>query len=392
MGARPSHLVVFHRPHRDNHTLLQRLGWQPLHGHPQARDGVNVLARADALHLPSRHYHAMGLLAAHLSEDHVKAYEDASEVAMVVPNEMRRVPVHVDECSASGDGSTSEVSDALGLIGMAPSYDRYSGEGVTVALLDTGVDLEHPDLAGRWREGDNAASFVEGESVQDGLGHGTHCAGIIAGPAQGLGGRRYGVAPAAQLLVGKVLSDKGLGSDDGVIDGIHWALSRGARVISLSLGSSRVPGGAANSLYEHLAQKLLESEQGALLIAATGNESTRPKAVAAVENPAAATSVMAVAAVDQSRKVAFFSGGRRDTIGEVDVAAPGVRVYSSWPGGDYKVLSGTSMATPHVAGIAALLLQQAPHLTPQELWSRLQSGSVAVGAAADVGSGIVQAP
>lgn len=393
MRRKPSHLVLFHRPHADNGVLMKRLGWEVLDGHPEAREGVSVLARPEGQHLPSRHYHDLGVLSAHLSEDHVKACEDADEVAMVVPNETRRVPVpvHLDECEAKA-AAPQEVTDALGLIAMDPTYARYTGKGVTVALLDTGVDLTHQDFVGRWREGENAVSFIEGESVQDGLGHGTHCAGIVGGPAEPGGGRRYGVAPDAELLMGKVLSDKGLGSDDGVIDGIHWALERGARVISLSLGSSRAPGGAANALYEHLAHQLFTAEHGALLIAATGNESKRPEAVAAVENPAAAASVMGVAAVNQAREVAFFSGGQRDGIGEVDVAAPGVRVYSAWPGSAYRALSGTSMATPHVAGVAALYLEQNPAWSPQALWRALQGRALAAGAVTDVGSGVVQAP
>ncbi|MEO0973672.1 MAG: S8 family serine peptidase, partial [Pseudomonadota bacterium] len=225
----PSHLVLLNEEVATSDGVARRLGMQAIVEHPRSRPGLAILESTDHAGHSATHYHSLGVLAGQLSDDHVKACEDAPEVTHVFRNEKRRVPVHIDRV---GDADLPPCTDALGLIGMSATYDRYSGEGVTVALLDTGIDLQHPDFAHRFTEGANAVSFIEGESVQDGLGHGTHCAGIIAGPASPRAGQRFSVAPGVRLLVGKVLSDGGLGSDHQVVEGIHWALHQGARVIS----------------------------------------------------------------------------------------------------------------------------------------------------------------
>ena len=160
----------------------------------------------------------------------------------------------------------------------------------------------------------------------------------------------------------------------------------------MSLGSARQAGSPADVLYERVAKNLLVSSNGALIIAAAGNESARPHFIAPVGNPAAAKSIAAVAAVDRKRRVASFSCGQRDDIGEVNISAPGVRIFSSWTGGGFRSISGTSMATPCVAGIAALYLEQDPSLTPMALWQALESRALAAGDPADFGRGIVQAP
>jgi subtilisin len=130
------------------------------------------------------------------------------------------------------------------------------------------------------------------------------------------------------------------------------------------------------------------------MVAAAGNDSVRPSLVAPVGNPAACASVLAVAAVDPRGRTAPFSSGNSDGLGEIDLAAPGVGVLSAWPGGGVQRLSGTSMATPHVAGVAALYAQASPQLTGQALWDRLRATAQPLPglARSDVGSGLVQAP
>ncbi len=278
----------------------------------------------------------------------------------------------------------------LTLIGIGPNFTGPTGKGVKVAVLDTGIDLEHPDFAGRFPGGNNTANFIAGQTIQDGYGHGTHCAGIIAGPVQSAGGRRYGVSPDAELLIGKVLNDQGSGYDDQILDGIVWAADAGARVISMSLGSARGMDEPFSDLYEVVAENLLNDGAGTLIVAAAGNERIRQIFTKPVGNPAACPSILAVAAVGQDRQVGRFSCRQMDEIGKVAISAPGVQVYSSWTGKGFKTISGTSMATPHTAGVAALYLQEQPTLTASELVSLLRTRAEPLGDPKDFGNGLVR--
>ena len=262
-----------------------------------------------------------------------------------------------------------------------------------VAVLDTGIDLNHPDLRGKVIDGDTAFSQVGGVSVQDVHGHGTHCAGVISGPFQSVSGIRYGVAPNVELLVGKVFNNnfRPTASDDDILDGITWAEQKGARIISMSLGSVRMPNGDFPLQYEQIAKKLLRRDSDSvLLIAAAGNEGRRPISTAPVGNPASCPSIMGVAAIDRHKNIADFSCSQMDNIGEVDVSAPGVAVFSSFLNGTFEKLDGTSMATPHVAGLAALYLEREPNLTAQELFDLLKSRALPIGAREDFGAGLIQ--
>lgn len=285
-------------------------------------------------------------------------------------------PVFVDTAEATWGLQVTGVTDA-----------RASGTGVTVAVLDTGVDLEHPDLAARVAL---ARSFVDGESAQDGQGHGTHCAGTAAGPLDPEQGPRYGVAHAARLLIGKVLSDEGTGTDADILAGLNWAIAEGAAVISMSLGADERD---VSTVYETVGRRALAA--GTLIVAAAGNNAERSAGEPGfVGVPANSPSIMAVGALDSTLAVADFSASATDVAGgEIDLAAPGVAVYSSWPMPQrYDTISGTSMATPHVSGIA-VLLAETTGARGQALWDAV------VGAAAplplppaDVGAGLARAP
>jgi subtilisin family serine protease len=264
---------------------------------------------------------------------------------------------------------------------------------VKVAVLDTGIDLNHPDLSSKVIEGVSAVSLVSGITVQDVNGHGTHCAGTICGPRESTSGVRYGVAPDIELLVGKVFNNRPRPSatDDDILEGITWADENGARIISMSLGSERDVGEAFAPLYEHLARQLLDRQQNSVLIvAAAGNESERPIFTAPVGNPAACPAIMAVAAIDRRGRIAPFSCRQMDNIGVVDVSAPGVGVFSSIAGGGFELLDGTSMATPHVAGMAALYLEREPNFTAQQLFDQLKLRARRLGDPADFGDGLIR--
>ena len=287
-----------------------------------------------------------------------------------------------------GGSSHSWCLNALGVVAGYP----LTGCGVRVAVLDTGIDLRHPDFATRALVGRCSRSFVPGESVQDGNGHGTHCAGIVGGPAESRSGVRYGVAPRVQLLIGKVLSDDGLGTTDRILDGIAWAADQGARVICLSLGTARRPGARFSAAYERIALALLRAKPGILIVAAAGNSSARPFVTSPVENPAACPSVLAVGAVNVNLRILDSCCGQTDTIGAIDVCGPGAAVHSAWTVGGFRTTGGSSAAAPHVAAVAALHLEGRPSLSAEELRRTLERSALPLGPREVFGRGLVQAP
>lgn len=250
-----------------------------------------------------------------------------------------------------------------------------SGAAIRVAVLDTGMDLGHPDFTGRQII---SKSFV-GQPVQDLHGHGTHCMGTACGPKAPVGNTpRYGIGYRSSMFVGKVLTNSGNGTMGGVLAGMNWAIANRCPVISMSLGS---PAGVQPA-YTAAGQAALNN--GCLIIAAAGNSFGKPTGA-----PANSPTIMAVAALDQSLKPAAFSN-----MGKIEIAAPGVNVFSSWPRPRrYNTLMGTSMATPHVAGCAALWAETSHNLRGIQLWRKLQATAKRLPfPASKVGSGIVQAP
>jgi subtilisin family serine protease len=313
------------------------------------------------------------------------AAEAPGPIALVEPERVVRAISAPTEATAQVD----EDVFTWGLQAVGAPNSTATGRGVRVAVLDTGLDLGHPDLAGRMIV---SKSFVQGEEAQDGHGHGTHCIGTSCGPRELEAGPGYGVAYEADIFAGKVLSNAGSGADGGILSGISWAIANGCRVVSMSLGAATQPGQPFSRTYERVASRALS--RGTLIIAAAGNESERAAGtIAPVGHPANCPSVLAVGAVDVRGAVADFSCGTVDAIGSVDLVGPGVDVYSSWPQPRrYRRISGTSMATPHVAGIAALI-SQATGATGYELWARLAQTARRLGLlSTDVGAGMVQAP
>lgn len=316
------------------------------------------------------------------SADYLKGYRDAVNhlVEQLLPPEQAQIAqAALNETEATWGLQTTKV------IGSCPT-----GKGIKVAVLDTGFDLSHPDFVGRTVV---SKSFISGEPVQDGNGHGTHCIGTACGPKLPTRLPRYGVAYGADIYAGKVLSNQGSGSDSGILQGIEWAISNGCQIISMSLGGRTQVGSTYSQVYETVAQRALR--QGTLIVAAAGNESRRGSGVInPVARPANCPSIMAVGALDAALQIAPFSNrGINPEGGQVDIAGPGVNIYSSWPmPTQYQTISGTSMATPHVAGIAALHAE-ASGLRGQELWNLLLKTAKRLALASeDVGAGIVQAP
>jgi subtilisin len=227
----------------------------------------------------------------------------------------------------------------------APYAWRYSkGNRVRVAVVDTGIDSRHPDL-----NVCGGVSYVPGvTSWRDDHGHGTHCAGIIAAARNRRG--IIGVAPRARLYAVKVLNRRGSGMLSWILNGLDWCYRARMHVVSLSLGSrfSKHDPKQFNAAYERMGRIL--RKRGILCVAAAGNDSHRP-----VGNPARCPSFMAVSAIDSRRRLASFTN-----VGpQVEICAPGVSIRSTVPGG-YRKMSGTSMACPHVSGVAALVKARRP--------------------------------
>lgn len=284
----------------------------------------------------------------------------------------------------------NESQFTWGLQATLVTQSKYSGKGIRVAILDTGFDLGHPDFAGR---NITTQSFVPGQTVQDGHGHGTHTTGTACGPRTPGRQPRYGVAYNCDIFVGKVLSNQGSGTDSQILAGIEWAMQNKCAVVSMSLGAPCQPGQPPSQVYEQVARRVLNA--GTLIVAAAGNDSQRPQVIKPVSHPANCQSIMAVAALDQKIQVAPFSNaGVNPSGGDVDIAAPGVAVRSSWPRPTlYNTISGTSMATPHVAGIAALFAEMQPNARGLALWALVtQYARNLTLASRDVGEGITQAP
>jgi len=285
----------------------------------------------------------------------------------------------------------NETLITWGLQATRVPFSPMSGAGIRVAVLDTGLDMNHPDLAGRVKIG---ASFVPGQSVQDGNGHGTHCIGTACGPRVPPVNPRYGIAHQSLIFAGKVLSNAGSGSDATILAGINWAIANGCPVISMSLGRAAQVGEPFPVSYENAARIALQ--RGCLIIAAAGNDSRRSQGVfRPVSHPASCPSIMAVGAIDSAFRIADFSNRAINLNGgRVDLVGPGVNVRSTWPMPTrYRTISGTSMATPHVAGIAALYAQSSAALRGAALWQKLiaTSRNITTIPAVDDGAGLVQA-
>ena len=299
-------------------------------------------------------------------DDIMKLMQSVSGVQGIYINRKLQLPT-VTEVKPSSEETTDALGSSWGLLksNALAAWGLYDAKGanVNVGILDTGIDASHPDLKGK------VAAFAEFNSLgrqistkpRDSDEHGTHCAGTIAGG--NASGRSIGMAPEAKLFAALVLDGEKGGTDAQVLAGIDWALSHDVDVISMSLGGLMMDPETPPTYTEAILSSI---EQGVPVVAAIGNEGHQTTG-----SPGNDLFALSIGATNNEDRPAGFSGGRTQVIRNSDyidkkflplpytkpeISAPGVSVMSSVPGAKWKAFSGTSMATPHVAGAIAQLL------------------------------------
>ncbi|WP_131741728.1 S8 family serine peptidase [Actinomadura roseirufa] len=266
----------------------------------------------------------------------------------------------------------ASLDTSVPAVGAPAAWEAgLTGKGVKLAVLDTGADLDHPDLKDQVEK---ARSFVPNSPPDDRVGHGTHVASIAAGTGAASDGKYRGVAPGARLLIGKVLDDYGTGYDSTIIAGMEWAAAEGAKVANMSLGGCSSFG---KDLLSQAVDQISETS-GTLFVTSAGNVGWCSPRFMGVGSPGAADKALTVANVDHRNGfVDAPSSVHGPRVGDYaikpDIAAPGSAITAAAPGGGYQTMTGTSMASPHVAGAAAILAQQHPDWTGQQLAETLRT-------------------
>ncbi|MEV4630855.1 S8 family serine peptidase [Micromonospora sp. NPDC049523] len=328
----------------------------------QPRSNARMATLGDVRQLPS-----IGAVAGHIPKKSPAAAKQATDGLLG-----GAAKVWLDRKVRATTTSGSKLDRNLLQVSAPEAWDAgYTGKGARVAVLDTGADFSHPDLAGQIV--DRADFTVSGGDAVDHHGHGTHVATTIAGTGAASHGQRRGVAPGARLVVGKVLDDTGYGEDSQIIAGMEWAAAR-ADVINMSLGGTD-PSDGTDPL--SLAVDALSKQTGALFVIAAGNSG------GAISSPAAASTALTVGAVDDADELADFSSRGpmvNSHAAKPELVAPGVGIVAGRAAGTqmgapvdqyYTGADGTSMATPHAAGAAALLAQRYPDWTADRLKAAL---------------------
>lgn len=265
----------------------------------------------------------------------------------------------INECKViqiSSEENEEIIDYGVKMVGAPLEWHETMGDGIRVGVIDTGVDISHPDLSGRIRDGVN---FFGGatDNFDDDNGHGTHICGIVAAEKNGIG--VVGVAPKADLYVAKAFGKDGKTSYPAIEKSMRWMMERKVDVINMSFSSS-----ASSPQYRSLISEV--HNKGISIICAAGNEGEYGENT--IGYPANFPETIAVSAVDINKNIAEFNSRGR----AAEISAAGIDIYSTYPGGGYATLSGTSMATPIITGAVAILLgkgmlRYGRRLTPDEV-------------------------
>ena len=335
---------------------------------------------------PMQHLHLAHGLVANLTPAQALALRRRSDVEYVEPDQVAHAtgyPVAALAPQASGPQvsaqavNTQQITWGISAVKAPAAWPLDAGYAIKVGVLDSGINLRHPDLAGNIHGGVNVITYGQdaGVSFDDDCGHGSHVAGIIAAENNSFG--VVGVAPKAWLYAIKALDSTGAGYTSDLIAGVDWAVNNGMQVVNMSLGMGQ-------SSYSFQQAVNAATAAGVVLVAAAGNTS------GATEYPAAYTSVNSVSCVNQYSGLAWFS-----SVGKVDVCAPGVNIRSCWlsgpPGGGYMTEQGTSMSCAFVTGVVALFLRKHPAATPTQVMADLKTEATPIGNKAYYGAGEINA-
>ncbi len=312
-------------------------------------------------------FHLIPAVVATLPEPAIQALEKNPKVNYIQPDHYRqRINPPIDIKGKPGP-PPEEVPWGVDRIDADLAWSTTKGAGVKVAIVDTGIDMDHPDLEANIKGGFNAIAparkYKDPNDFDDDNGHGTHCAGIVAAVDNDIG--VIGVAPEAWLYGVKVLDGAGFGYDSDIIEGIEWCVDNGMQVCSMSFGGYEDDQAFRNAIDAAW-------NAGIVMIAAAGNEGYEEPDLL----PAGYSTCMAISAMDSSDDIPSWSNYGD----EIELAAPGVSIYSTYKRGKYTTMSGTSMACPHVSGVAALILAVHPSYSNDQVRQLLQNTAEDLGA------------
>lgn len=351
---------------------------QPTLPHVASLTAISSTAGKNAKGMASSTWFVAELDGSVWAEDALRELSVHEDVESVEPDYIRAIPAPFQSMTfgaAQANDNYSYEQYALDNMRLHDAWNIHPGsQDVVVAIIDSGIQLDHPDITNQlWRNAGEELNGVDDDgngyvddvfgydfvnydsNPSDDYGHGTHVAGIVAATRN----NNMGIAGAAnvRVMACKVLAADGNGADSGIIAALEYAINNGADVINMSLG-----GGSYNAAFDEVCSRAYA--RGILVVAATGNEYASQ-----IGFPSSLSSVVAVGATDVNDQVADFSN-----VGQgIELVAPGVQILSTYPGSSFEYLDGTSMATPYVAGLAALILSAHPQMDVQTLRGTLAS-------------------